>query len=569
MADINYDPFNDVTDPDAAVAAINTSLASLFPPTAINPFVTLGDLASIKQMNTARLLGRFTAGVGAVEEITIGANLTLSVGGVLSASGGGGGTLAATLILGNTTGANDIIMTSNQVIKSSLGNARINFAYDFSVPGPVADYVTISSDALGLSALAEVASTYTGISNAGSPTGAAYQIGVELFNDGTRNINNSWSTGIGSMMNMGVSPVFGASFDDYQDISIIENSTLARTVSALGTRRAVFIATRNSTMNAGITRSAIIGGNGITGAVSDTVYLGNNLRVVDATNTTTLQHTSATAVTNLLPTAGNHAVLNMTGFGIGGSPTINLIGSNSGTAAINVANGSLGVNTGAFKSWVATAGSPFRNSAIGIQKNSVGRILLWQQSPGTDITILANTGDDSTTINVGILVKQDTVTIQRIHNLGAPPVYTAKLNIGGSTAGATGLAAVNIQASALIPTAPGAGDMWYDGTDLFLDNGALTATTRQKVARVLTASAVLDFPNTVTPAASDLTITVTGAAVGDSVALGVPNASVPAGSVVFWAWVSAANTVTVRFSNSSAAAANPVSGTFKVTVFKN
>jgi hypothetical protein len=91
MADTFYDPFNDVTDPDAAVVAINTTLASLFPPSALNPFVTLDELASIKQMNTARLLGRFTAGVGAVEEITIGANLTLSVGGVLSASGGGGG----------------------------------------------------------------------------------------------------------------------------------------------------------------------------------------------------------------------------------------------------------------------------------------------------------------------------------------------------------------------------------------------------------------------------------------------------------------------------------------------
>lgn len=41
--------------------------------------------------NTARILGRTTAGVGAVEEISIGPGLTLT-GGVLDATGGGGGT---------------------------------------------------------------------------------------------------------------------------------------------------------------------------------------------------------------------------------------------------------------------------------------------------------------------------------------------------------------------------------------------------------------------------------------------------------------------------------------------
>ncbi len=46
-------------------------------------------------MSTARLLGRSTASTGAIEEITIGTNLTLS-GGVLDASGGGGGGTFAT-----------------------------------------------------------------------------------------------------------------------------------------------------------------------------------------------------------------------------------------------------------------------------------------------------------------------------------------------------------------------------------------------------------------------------------------------------------------------------------------
>jgi len=41
-------------------------------------------------MSTATLLGRTTASTGAVEEITIGANLTLAAG-VLSGTGGGSG----------------------------------------------------------------------------------------------------------------------------------------------------------------------------------------------------------------------------------------------------------------------------------------------------------------------------------------------------------------------------------------------------------------------------------------------------------------------------------------------
>ncbi|MGN6416124.1 MAG: hypothetical protein ACTHMC_01440 [Pseudobacter sp.] len=66
----------------------------------------------------------------------------------------------------------------------------------------------------------------------------------------------------------------------------------------------------------------------------------------------------------------------------------------------------------------------------------------------------------------------------------------------------------------------------------------------------------------------DLTITVTGATVGDVVAIGVPNGSV-ATDVTFFAWVSATNTVSVRASRvGGGAAVDPASGTFKVTVFK-
>lgn len=87
------------------------------------------------------------------------------------------------------------------------------------------------------------------------------------------------------------------------------------------------------------------------------------------------------------------------------------------------------------------------------------------------------------------------------------------------------------------------------------------------VAIVLSGSATLDFPNTLAQTDSDLTITVTGAVDGDPVDVGIPNASANAGSC-YTAWVSAADTVTVRFSVYGVLAKDPASGTFKVKVFK-
>ena len=74
-----------------------------------------------------------------------------------------------------------------------------------------------------------------------------------------------------------------------------------------------------------------------------------------------------------------------------------------------------------------------------------------------------------------------------------------------------------------------------------------------------------DFPNTNAQSSSDITSTVTGASVGQPVLLGVPNAAVSA-NTNYTAWVSAANTVTIRFNNYSSSAVNPSAGSFYVVV---
>jgi len=82
----------------------------------------------------------------------------------------------------------------------------------------------------------------------------------------------------------------------------------------------------------------------------------------------------------------------------------------------------------------------------------------------------------------------------------------------------------------------------------------------------LTATATLDFPSTSAQQSTELTITVTGAAVGKPVWLGTP-ASLN-NHTGFMGYVSATNTVTVRFLNFSSGAVDPASGSYTVAVLQ-
>lgn len=78
------------------------------------------------------------------------------------------------------------------------------------------------------------------------------------------------------------------------------------------------------------------------------------------------------------------------------------------------------------------------------------------------------------------------------------------------------------------------------------------------------ATAALDFASINAAASADLTIALPGAAVGNSVALGLPAA--PAAGLVFNAFVSAADTVTVRATNITAAPVDAASATYRVSI---
>jgi hypothetical protein len=94
--------------------------------------------------------------------------------------------------------------------------------------------------------------------------------------------------------------------------------------------------------------------------------------------------------------------------------------------------------------------------------------------------------------------------------------------------------------------------------------GGIVVGAGTLLKKVLSATATLDFGSTAAQSSADLTISVTGAVVGDAVAIGLPAA--PNASTSFTGWVSAADTVKVRFNNHSAAAVDPASGTYRATV---
>lgn len=150
-------------------------------------------------------------------------------------------------------------------------------------------------------------------------------------------------------------------------------------------------------------------------------------------------------------------------------------------------------------------------------------------------------------------------------NTGWAPAYTtgSVLTLPAGTATA-GTAPLKLTSGTNLTTAE-AGAIEYDGTEFYATNSGVSRTI---VSRILKGSATLDFGSTAAGAVTDLTITVTGAADGDVVSLSVPNASqTTTGS--FSAWVSATNTVTVRYRIAALTGSeDPASGTFKVTVTK-
>ena len=86
-------------------------------------------------------------------------------------------------------------------------------------------------------------------------------------------------------------------------------------------------------------------------------------------------------------------------------------------------------------------------------------------------------------------------------------------------------------------------------------------------SNILSASATLNFGSIGAHGSETLTISCTGAVLGDVVSLGIPNGSMES-DASFVAWVSAADTVSVKCFNFNGSSFDPASGTFTVKIIK-
>jgi hypothetical protein len=108
-------------------------------------------------------------------------------------------------------------------------------------------------------------------------------------------------------------------------------------------------------------------------------------------------------------------------------------------------------------------------------------------------------------------------------------------------------------------------DLHVDGSSK-LEGGLQVGASGIEFSAILSATAVLDFPSISSNSYQSLTITVTGAGVGDVVILGAP-AALEANLMAF-GFVTATDTVTIRLHNGSGGAVDPVSATWRATVIK-
>lgn len=86
------------------------------------------------------------------------------------------------------------------------------------------------------------------------------------------------------------------------------------------------------------------------------------------------------------------------------------------------------------------------------------------------------------------------------------------------------------------------------------------------VNAMITATATLDFPSIAAGATAELTMSVNFATVGDVVSAN-PSTTLESG-LIWCAYISASNTVTIRIHNTTAGAIDPASRTWRATIIK-
>lgn len=239
----------------------------------------------------------------------------------------------------------------------------------------------------------------------------------------------------------------------------------------------------------------------------------------------------------------------------GGTTTTAALSSTTGTFSSGVTSSKSYSNTSDLQVIASGAGN---TAGYNIRTLSGGRFSIATGYSGSNFTdFLVGTGTNNPT-TTAIYINHSNGNVY----LGSATTPSAVLHLKAGNAGAS--TAPLKFTSGTVNTTAEAGAVEYDGTNFF---GTNSTATRFTFAKTLTNTATLDFGSTAAQTSSELTITVTGAADGDVVSLGVPNSASNANSC-YTARVSATNTVTVKFNNYSSGAIDPASSIFRVSILK-
>lgn len=232
------------------------------------------------------------------------------------------------------------------------------------------------------------------------------------------------------------------------------------------------------------------------------------------------------------------------------------------SGGILIGNSSLGSGQGRWVSIVQSAASTNAHGGLRFHNANNQSVTIGQLAfNGTGNFIIQST---ATEVTNQWALRGNWETLYLGYATFQTPSASASLAIQSTTKGFLPPVMTEAQINAI--ATPAEGLMAYNSTDKTFE--VRDSALWLNIPNGLKASATLDFPNTAAQNSSDLTITVTNAALNDMVMLGVPNGAVIA-NTCYTAFVSAANTVTVRFNNFSTASQNPASGTFRVYVIKN
>lgn len=284
-----------------------------------------------------------------------------------------------------------------------------------------------------------------------------------------------------------------------------------------------------------------IGGTSAGAAAFTTVSATGQVTSTLSTGTAPFVVASTTNVANLNAALLNGATFSAPGAIGGGTPAAGAFTTVSASGQIT---STLSTGTAPFVVASTTVVANLNASALGGATFAAPGAIGGTTPAAATFTTISATGQITSTLSTGTapLVIASTTNVP---NLNASSLSGATFAAPGAIGGGTPAAITGTTVTA---------------------NTSLTINGGTAVTKILSATATLNFGNLVAIGCEDLTITVTGAVDGDTVALGVPNGSVASATFTYTGWVSAADTVTLR--GCALVSGDPASGTFRATVIR-